>query len=94
MRVSFSIPKEENASTHPFPLPVLLVLYEGPQIRVNKFLDLVNRLLQNILRVRSNVEVQGWVPIRCLGAIRIPRSFRAHGRPSFFVNLNTENEDT
>ena len=30
---------------YPFPLSVLLVLYEGPQIRVNKFPDLANRLL-------------------------------------------------
>ena len=80
----------ENTIAHPFPLSIFLVFYQGPQIRVDEFPNLGNRALQDLLRVCSNVEVQGWVPVRSFRTIRIPRSFRAHGRPGLFVNLQKQ----
>ena len=80
--------------TYPFSLTILFVLYEGAQIRVNQLLDLVNRVLQNLRRVRGDVEVQGRVPIRGLRTIRIPGPLGADGRPGLFVNLETEGRRT
>ena len=90
--VSFLAPGLKDTDAYPLPLSILLILYEGPQIHVNEFPDLVNRMLQNILGVCSNVEVQRWVLIRGFRTIRIPCPFRAHGRSGILVNLETKSK--
>ena len=47
----------KSRNTHPLPHAILLVLHEGTEVRIDQVIDLVHRLLERLLRVRSDVKV-------------------------------------
>ena len=66
------IQQHEMHVTHPFAHAILLVLHEGAKVCVDQVINLVHRLLQRLLRVRSHVKVEGRVPVGSLAPVRIP----------------------